>query len=89
MAQALAYEVCDRTHTPLYTTKTLEMCKRKHVLFDSKSFKVCGRSHVQRNVFYLSVSINVLTIIFEIKKKENNAAVLTLLTDANLKILLY
>ena len=40
------------------------------------------------NVFYLSLSINVLTIIFEIKKKEN-AAVLTLLTDANLKILLY
>ena len=27
--------------------------------------------------------------IFEIKKKENNAAVLTLLTDANLRILLY
>ena len=39
--------------------------------------------------FFLSLSINVLTIMFEIKKKENDAAVLTLLTDANLKILLY
>ena len=34
--------------------------------------------------------MNVLTIIFEVMKKENNAAVLTIkLADANLKILLY
>ena len=35
--------------------------------------------------FYLLLSINVLTAIFEIMKKENNATVLTLLTDANLE----
>ena len=44
--QALRYEVCYHTCTPLHTPKTLEMCKKEHALFDSKSFKVCGRSHV-------------------------------------------
>ena len=44
--QASAYEMCDHTRTPLHTPKTLEMYKKKHVLFDSKSFKVCGRLHV-------------------------------------------
>ena len=32
--QASAYEVCDRTCTPLHTPKTLETCKKKHTLFD-------------------------------------------------------
>ena len=34
--QVLAYEACDHTRTPLDTPK------KKHALFDSKSFKVCG-----------------------------------------------
>ena len=44
-AQASAYELCDGTRMPLRTPKTLETCKKKYVLIDSKSFKVCGRSH--------------------------------------------
>ena len=36
----------DRMRTPLHTLRTLETCKKKHVLFDSESFKVCGRSQV-------------------------------------------
>ena len=32
--------------------------QKKHALFDSKSFKVCGRSYVySNNIFYLSLSI--------------------------------
>ena len=34
--QVSAYEAYDRTRTPLDTPK------KKHALFDSKSFKVCG-----------------------------------------------
>ena len=34
MSQALAYEACDRTRTPLHMPKTLEMCKKEHALFD-------------------------------------------------------
>ena len=46
ISQASAYEACDRTRTSLHTPKTLETCKKKHALFDLKSFKVCGRSHL-------------------------------------------
>ena len=31
---------------PLHTPKTSETRKKKHALFDSENFKVCGRSHV-------------------------------------------
>ena len=58
LIQVSAYEACDRTRTPLHTRKRLETCKRKHALFDSKSFKVCGKSHVEnKSVFYFSLSI--------------------------------
>ena len=58
LIQVSAYEACDRTRTPLHTLKILERCKRKHALFDSKSFKVCGKSHVEnKSVFYFSLSI--------------------------------
>ena len=40
MVQASVYEVCDATHMPLHTPKTLEPCKKKHTLFDKKSFKL-------------------------------------------------
>ena len=44
--------------TPPQTPKTLETCKKKHGLFDSESFKACGRSHVYNNsVPYLSFSV--------------------------------
>ena len=58
LIQVSAYEACNRTRTPLHTLKRLERCKRKHALFDSKSFKVCGKSHVEnKSVFYFSLSI--------------------------------
>ena len=37
--QASAYEACDCTHMPLHTSKTLETCKKKHTLFNSKKLQ--------------------------------------------------
>ena len=75
--QASAYEACDRTRTPLHMPKTLETCKKKHVLFNSKSFKVIARRLKQQR-FYLSLSLSVVAIILEINKKGKNAASLAL-----------
>ena len=41
-------------HASAHAPITLETCEKKHSLFDSKSFEVCGRSN---KVFYLSLSI--------------------------------
>ena len=57
--------------------KTLETCKKKHVLFNSKSFKVIARRLKQQR-FYLSLSLSVVAIILEINKKGKNAASLAL-----------
>ena len=42
---ASTYEACNHTRMPLHMPKTLQMPKKKHALFYSKSFKVCGRLH--------------------------------------------
>ena len=40
--QASAYEVCDHTHTPLHMPKTLETCRKKHILFDKCNLHQCN-----------------------------------------------
>ena len=40
LCQALAYQTCDHMHTPLYTPKTLETCKKKKALFDKEKQRV-------------------------------------------------
>ena len=88
--QVSAYQACDCMCTSLHTPKTLQTHKKRHTLFDSKSLKMWQITLLKQHIFYLSLFINVLTIIFEVMKKENNAAVLTIkLADANLKTLLY
>ena len=85
--QASAYKVSDCTHMPLHTPKTLEMCKKACLAWFKKLQAVPQITHLKQQRF-LSFTFHVLTIIFEIMKKEN-AAVSTLLTDANLKNLVY
>ena len=77
------------THACLCTRLKYWTCKKSSSCLTQKASR-CVTDCTSKTMFFIfSLSINVLTIIFEIKKKENNAAVLTLLPDANLKILLY
>ena len=46
-------------------------------------------AHLKQQRFLSFTFYKCFDHIFEIKKKENNAALLTLITDANLKTLLY
>ena len=86
--QALAYEARDRMHTPLRMYKTLETCK-KSTSYLTKKLQVVRQIACLKQRFLSFTFYKCFDHIVKIKKKENNAAVLILLTDANLKILLY
>ena len=58
--QVSAYEACDRTLTPLSTPKILGTSEKKHAFLDSKSFKVCGRSHVNAFFFHFLYNTKIL-----------------------------
>ena len=57
------------THMPLHTPKTLQMCKKVFLVFKKlQGVRQMARLK-QQHFFNLSLSTNVLTIIFEIMKK--------------------
>ena len=86
--KASVYEACDCMRTPLQTPKTLKTCKKARLVWLKKLQGMQQIAYLKQR--FLSFTFyKCFDHIFEIKKKENNAAVLRLLTDANLKILLY
>ena len=82
MRRAIA---CARLCTP----KTLETCEKACLVWLKKLQGMQQIAYLKQQHFLSFTFYKCFDHIFEIKKKENNAAVLTLLTDANLKILLY
>ena len=65
------------THACLCTRLKYWTCKKSSSCLTQKASR-CVTDCTSKTMFFIfSLSINVLTIIFEIKKKENNAAVLT------------
>ena len=56
--QVSAYEVCNRTRTPLHTSKTLEMFKKSTPCLIQKASRCEADRTSKKTVFYLSLSIN-------------------------------